>query len=107
MEKVIISPFVVNKLESLILVLFENEYFGFMESAMDYVDNIYDFILSIPSQKKKRTKKTKFGNWYCSYKANSKTTYFITFDYENDVYLIKNITNNHSRDYPAFIKGIK
>ncbi len=107
MEKVIISPFVVNKLESLILVLFENEYFGFMESAMDYVDNIYDFILSIPSEKKKRTKKSKFGNWYCSYKANRKTTYFITFDYERGIYLIKNITNNHSSDYPSFIKSIK
>lgn len=107
MEKVVISPFVVNKLDSLILILFEKEYFGFMESAIDYVDNIYDFILTIPSQNKKRTKKIKFGAWYCSYKANSKTTYFITFDCENDVYLVKNITNNHSRDYPSFIRGIK
>ncbi len=107
MEKVIISPIVVDKLKSLILVLFEKEYFGYMETALIYVDNIYDFILSIPSQKKKRTKKSKFGTWYCSYKANRKTTYFITFDYERDVYLIKNITNNHSPDYPSFIKGIK
>jgi hypothetical protein len=107
LEKVIISPLVVDKLESLILVLFEKEYFGFIESAMEYVDNIYDFILTIPSQKKKRAKKSKFGNWYCSYKANKNTTYFISFDYEGDVYLIKNITNNHSRDYPAFINGIK
>ena len=107
MEKVIISPLVIDKLESLILILFEEEYFGFMESAIDYVDSIYDFILTVPSLKKKRTKNIKYGEWYCSYKANHKTTYFITFDYEGDLYLIKNITNNHNPDYPAFIRGIK
>lgn len=107
MEEVIISPLVIEKLQSLVLILFEKEYFSYIENANAYVDNIFDFILTIPALKKKHTKNTKHGTYYCSYKANRHTTYFITFDYEDYVYLVRNITNNHSRDYPAFIKGIK
>lgn len=107
MEKIIIYPVVKEKLFHLVDVLFENEYFGFVESAIEYKDRIVHFISTIPSLKKKQTKNNKYGAWYCSYKPNRNTTYFITFDYEDDIYLIKNIINNHGRDYPAFIRGIK
>ena len=107
MEKVIISPLVMDKLETLIDILFEEEYFGFMESCIEYVIDVYDFILTIPSLKKKRTKNSRYGDWYCSYKKNRNTTYYITFNFNDDIYLIKNIINNHGRDYPAFIRGIK
>ncbi len=107
MGKIIISPIVEKKLYKLVDALFENEYFGFLENAITYKDKIVYFINSIPSLKKKKTKNTKYGKWYCSYKPNRNTTYFITFDYEDNIYLIKNIFNNHGRAYPAFIRGIK
>jgi hypothetical protein len=42
---------------------------------------------------------------YCKYKPNRNTTWYVFFDVENDVYLIKNIVNNHSKDYPLYISG--
>ena len=95
------------KLYNLVNILFENEYFGFLENAIKYKDKIVNFINTIPNLKKKKTKNTMYGYWYCSYKPNRNTTYFITFDYEDDIYLIKNIFNNHGKGYPAFIRGIK
>lgn len=106
MEQVILMPFADNKLMDLVDILYEDEYFGFRADAKKYVDNIYEFIYSIPTQRRKKTKHNKYGAWYCQYKSNRQTTYYICFDMEDDVYLIKNITNNHSKDYPDFIKGI-
>jgi len=42
--KVIFRRNVSDYLDKLIFVLYENEYFGFKESAKDYVQKIYDFI---------------------------------------------------------------
>jgi hypothetical protein len=99
MEKIIILPALENKLFHLVFILHDKEYFGFAESALAYVDNIIDFIYTIPRLKHKKTKNSKYGSYYCSHKANSTTTWFICFDFEDDLYLIKNITNNHSEDY--------
>ena len=107
MEEVIISPLVLDKLESLVQLLFEKEYFSYWENADAYVDDIIDFILSIPNIKKKQTKKSTHGAWYCWFTPNRHTTWFVCFDFKNEVYIIKNIINNHGRDYPAFIRGIK
>jgi len=76
-----------------------------MESAKEYRNKIIFFIDTIPNLKKKITKNNKYGNWYCSYKPNRNTTYFITSDYEDGTYLIRNIFNNHTGGYPAFIRG--
>jgi hypothetical protein len=48
------------KLQDLIFILWENEYFGFLESAEDYVNRIFDFISQINN-------KTQFK---CKNKAN-------------------------------------
>jgi len=48
MEKIIIYPVVAEKLFHLVDVLFENEYFGFLESAIEYKDKIIHFIHTIP-----------------------------------------------------------
>lgn len=103
MEKIVILPELENKLFDLIFTLYNKEYFGFVESAIAYVDNILDFINTIPNRKHKKTKNSKYGPYYCSYKSNSTTTWFICFNFEDDVYLIKNITNNHSEEYTLVI----
>lgn len=48
MEKVILLPEVIYQLNQLVKSLYEKEYFGFIDSALDYTDMIYDFIFSIP-----------------------------------------------------------
>jgi hypothetical protein len=104
-REVIIKPEVVDYLTELINVLYKEEYFGFFESSLEYVDKIIDFIFEIPQAKPKLTKKNRFGNYYCTYKPNKNTSWYIVFDVEDNIYLVKLITNNHSSYYPIYIKG--
>ena len=104
MEEIVINKFTRNKLTDLVEILIEDEYFAFIENAETYVNNLYNFIYSIPTQIRKKTSNPKYGVWYCKFHPNKNTTWYITFDTENDLYLIKNITNNHSKDYPDFIR---
>ena len=53
-----------------------------------------------------RTKHPRYGRYYCRYKANAQTTYYLTFDVVQDFYFIKNIISNHTKLYPLYIKGI-
>ncbi len=103
-EKVIILPVVYDYLFDLINVLYDKEYFGFVESTKNYVHEIIDFMYTLPNQKSKQTKNNRFGKHYCKYKHNSKTSWYIVFDVEDDVYLIKFITNNHTSYYATYIK---
>jgi hypothetical protein len=99
MEKVRLVPHLAYQLNDLIDVLFLAEYFSFKESAIKYVNDIENFIYSIPNQKHKICKKKIWGTYYCKYKRNHQTTWYIVFDKEADLYLIKFIINNHTKDY--------
>ena len=105
MGEVIILQDVENDIFNLIEILYKQEYFGFVESAELYVLNIIDFIYNIPSQKRKLTTNSKHSKYYCTYKHNSHTSWYISFDIENDLYNVKKVTNNHTEDYPKFIKS--
>jgi hypothetical protein len=96
-----------NKLYNLVFTLHSKEYFGFIESAFDYVDKIIEFIQSIPSQKYKPTYNKKFGAYYISYKANSNTTWYIIFDKQENRYFVNEITNNHCADYAYVVSVIR
>lgn len=98
-----ISPKARMMLDELIDILYYENYFSYKKTAQDYVNNIYDFISTIPALRPKPTLNKNFGGWYCKYKHNSKTSWYFIFDIEDDSYLIKNITNNHSPDYVKFI----
>ena len=104
MEKVIIEESANLYLNELIKILFGDEYFGFMESSINYVNKIYDFIYSIPTQVKRNTKNSKFGFYYCSFKINTKTTWYVIFNFHQNTYLVTHILNNHTSDYPYLIK---
>ena len=107
MEKIILSREIIIALEDLVDILLDDEYYGFLDSAEDYVNKIYDFIYSIPNQPYKQTKNNLLGIFYCCYKYSNRTTWYITFNKENETYLIKNIANNHSKEYAEFIANIQ
>lgn len=93
------TPDVVRFLDDLINELYKKEYFGFVESAEKYVSDIYK---AIPDRIKKTThKKTPnnikyLGSNYIFYKVNSRTTWYIFFEKNENYYLITGIINNNS-----------
>lgn len=92
---------VVEFLQKLIQTLFENDYFGFEQSAQDYVSKLYDFIefeLVKASPRSTPQNLTRFGSWYVFYKANNRTTWYIFFESLGSKYLITHITNNHCEE---------
>ena len=84
----------------LITILFWEDYFGFIDSAFQYVADMKDYIeknISIlpkfpapPYFSKYQT-----GMQYVIYKSNKRTTWYFFFLQQGDRYLICYITNNH------------
>jgi hypothetical protein len=99
--EVIFAPSVIYYLDDLVIILYKKEYFGFIESAVEYVSNIYN---AIPERIKKTLhKKTPtsiqyLGLNYVFYKANSRTTWYIFFEKRDQNYLITTILNNNSSE---------
>ncbi|UPZ17465.1 hypothetical protein [Flavobacterium humidisoli] len=101
MEKIIFKETVLEYFDDLLLILFEDEYFGFPDSARNYVNKIVDFIFSsISSFPHKKTPVTLqyLGSDYIFYKTNSRTTWYIFFEISNQNYLITGIINNYSEE---------
>jgi len=101
LEKIVVSQEVSDYFEELILILYKDEYFGFVESATAYVDRIIDFIFhSIGTYPRNIApeKLQKFGSYYLIFKANDHTSWYIFFDFDEieNIYLISAILNNHS-----------
>ncbi len=98
--KVAYHPLVVEYLEQLTFELYEKGFFGFYESACEYVDKLVDYInanIHIKLTKKASPCFNKYGNEmnYITYKPNNLTTWYIFFNVDNNRYLIRYITNNH------------
>lgn len=99
--KLIYTPHVIDYLDDLVRVLHKKEYFGFIETAEDYVSNIYDAIperikLSTHQQTPKCLKYR--GSNYIFYKANNRTTWYIFFEKQNKDFLITGILNSHCEE---------
>ena len=105
MGQVEVSSKVALKLKKLVFILYKKEYFGFMDSAIAYVDKIRETVRSIPELKHSKTRNSKYGSYYVRYKANSNTIYYITFDKKGDRYLVKNIISSHEAHYPIYIRN--
>ena len=78
--------------------LFDLEYFGFVESSENYIDRIVDFVEeNIQNFPKRKTplKLKRFGNNYIFFKINPRTTWYIFFEEQNNIFLITYILNNH------------
>lgn len=106
MPTVGIAPLVDQKLDELFDVLLEEDYFSDENNARAYCNNIRAFIKLLPDHKHHLTRNKLWGSYYAVYKANRRTTWYITFDFlETRGYLVRNIFNNHTEEYPRFITG--
>ena len=91
---------VINYFNALTKILFEKEYFGFEESALEYIANLKKFVTDYISILPKHKAPDYFSKYeknmqYISYPLNKRTTWYFFFRQENEVYVICYITNNH------------
>lgn len=98
--KIIYHKQVVKYLNELVDILHEQNYFGFIESAYDYVDWIFDRIesnIAVLPAKKAPDYFSKYGKdlSYISLKRNTNTTWYVFFNYESDLFHVRYISNNH------------
>jgi len=99
--KIIFSPEVRLYLKELSEILYEKEYFGFEIDAYLYVEDlIIDIVTSLPHKQKKIAPEyfSKYGRelLYSVFKKNNNTQWYVFFNYEEDVYYIRYIGNNHT-----------
>jgi len=86
--------------EELIATLFWQDYFGFMDSALQYVSDMKNYIeTNIANLPKYEAppyfSKYQTGMQYVTYRPNQRTTWYFFFLQENNRYLVCYITNNH------------
>jgi len=103
--KVVVTPKVYEYLENLVIILYENEYFGHEDSARKYVDDLYnDIIMNLSICLKKRAPKyfDKYGKdmEYAVFKRNRQTHWYVFFKVYRkngeEIYQIRYIGNNHT-----------
>ncbi|NDW10666.1 hypothetical protein [Dysgonomonas sp. 520] len=99
--KIIFDPEAEEFLYQLVEMLYHKEYFGFYEDAVEYVATlIADINTSLPNKLKKSASKhfSKYGKnlVYTMFKKNDNTQWYVFFNYEDDVYYIRYIGNNHT-----------
>lgn len=90
---------------SLVFELFEKDYFSSLEYALEYKEKLISFIknsINLFPAKKTPKKLKSFGSHYIFYKANQHTTWYIFFERFENKFLIKHITNNHSKETKYF-----
>lgn len=88
-------------LNELINILYEKKYFGFKETAYDYVEWIIDSIENDIDKTPykvapKYFKKYGIDLYYSIFKRNANTQWYVFFNYENGVCYIRYIGNNHN-----------
>jgi hypothetical protein len=98
--KIAYHPQVIDFFEQLTFDLYKKEYFGFYETACDYVDKMIDYISSnihvLPHYKAPSNFESYGKNMlYITYQPNKQTTWYIFFIVNHNRYLIRYITNNH------------
>jgi hypothetical protein len=100
MEKIIfVSSDVVAFLKQLVWTLYSEEYFGFEESAHEYVEKLRKTIYNdLPGLIHYETPQElrKYGRYYVKLKSNKRTMWYVFFDKYENRYLVEFITNNHA-----------
>ena len=99
--KVVFTPNVISFLDDLVRILYKKEYFGFIETAEEYVSKIYDAVPeNIKSSTHKLTPKSLkyLGSSYIFYKSNNRTSWYVFFEKSDKNYLITGIINNHCEE---------
>lgn len=102
--RVIILPEVLDYLKELVIILYEKQYFSFLETSSKYVIELLDDIetdLPLKSHKPAPAYFDRYGKdmKYASFRKNKHTTWYIFFwKYkvaDEIVYQIRYIANNH------------
>ena len=103
--KVLTTQGVKAYLNDLVTILYEKEYFGFRESAREYVIELTaDIKANLPTRLHKPApphfNKYGKGMYYATFKKNKQTAWYAFFSKYNDkgetIYLIRYIANNHT-----------
>ena len=99
-REIIFSPKVTEYLDELMLLLFEEGYFGFPDSAKLYVDRLISFAEQHMGILPGRDAPDFFQGFgenlkYITFHANKRTSWYIFYQERNSIYLIRYITNNH------------
>jgi hypothetical protein len=99
--KVIFAPEVEQYLADLIEILFYENYFEFYENANKYVTSLIMDISTFLDRKLKRPAPEyflKYGEnlFYSVFKKSNNTQWYVFFNYEDDIYYIRYIGNNHT-----------
>lgn len=102
--KILFLPEVENYLFELVKILYEKEYFGFEESALNYIIDLENSIKKDLPTKLKRPTPSHFDKYgkkmlYAVFKKNSTTQWYVFFNIyqEKDeiTFLVRYISNNH------------
>lgn len=98
LEKVSFTIEISEFLNDLGLLLLEKEYFGFEESAFEYIQKIITYAENkIPEVNHKTTPflLKRLGTYYISYQVSSGTTWYIFFIKNQKRFIVTGILNNH------------
>ena len=102
--KVLFLPEVEDYLYELTEILYQKEYFGFKESAVEYVTDLENDIRTNLPNKVKRPAPLIFDKYgkkllYSTFQKNKTTQWYVFFNiYESKeelIYLVRYISNNH------------
>jgi len=102
--KVLFLPEVRVYFRKLIETLYQKNYFGFEDTAIKYVEELFNDIESTLPTKVKKIAPERFdiygkNMFYSVFKKNKRTEWYVFFnvyqDKEAQVYLVRYISNNH------------
>jgi len=101
MITVLYAPKVSGYLNHLIDILYENGYFGYRESAKEYVVDLRNKIeLSLPlfTHRLPKYRRNIYGKHtkYIAIRKNRHTSYYVFFLQKADTYIVTYIGNNHT-----------
>jgi hypothetical protein len=105
MSNVLFSPDVRKYFVNLVKILHEKEYFGSLESAKKYVQDLYDDIETNLPLRSKKVAPPHFdcygnGMYYVTFTKNKHTQYYVFFRKylvnEIEIYQVRYIGNNHT-----------
>ena len=102
--RIIFLPEALNYINELSTILYEKNYFGFEETALEYVDDLMNDIKTTLPNRPKRLAPPYFERYgkkmfYVTFRKNKATQWYVFFNiYENKdelIYLVRYISNNH------------
>ena len=102
--RIIFLPEVLDYFNELSTILYEKDYFGFEEDALDYVDDLLKDIENNLDKNIQRPAPYYFDKYgarmfYATFKKNKNTHWYVFFSKykkENEIiYLVRHISNNH------------